>query len=88
MLSGSKEKDFLFSLLYFLLFRYYLPLEKGGTLPLNNLETSQPRMLVPNLVEIGSVDFEKKSKIGKVYRRTYRQTDKQSTEDRRLEKLT
>ena len=82
----------LISWMYFLLFRYYLPLEKGGALNSNKLETSQPRMLVSSLVEIGSVDLENRSKIGKVYkwtdRRTYRQTDRQSTEDRRLEKLT
>ena len=39
---------------------------------------------MPSLVEIGPVDLEKKSKIGKVYRRT----DRQTTDERRSEKLT
>ena len=43
---------------------------------------------VPSLVEIGPVVLEKKSKIGKVYRRTDRQTDRQTTDERRSEKLT
>ena len=33
---------------------------------------------MPSLVEIGPVVLEKKSKIGKVYRRTDRQTDRQT----------
>ena len=33
---------------------------------------------MPSLVEIGPVVLEKKSKIGKVYRRTDRQTDGQT----------
>ena len=47
---------------------------------------------MPSLVEIGPVVLEKKSKIGKVYRRTDRQTDgqtdRQTTDERRSEKLT
>ena len=39
---------------------------------------------MPSLVEIGPVVLEKKSKIGKVYRRTDRQTDGQT--DRRRTK--
>ena len=29
--------------MYYLLFRYYLPLEKGGALHLNNLESPSPK---------------------------------------------
>ena len=39
-----------------------------------------------SLVEIGSVVLEK-SKIGKVYRHTDMQTDRQATDERRSEKL-
>ena len=50
------------------------------------------RWFVPSLVEIDPVVLEKKSKIGKVYRRTDRQTDgqtdRQTTNERRSEKLT
>ena len=53
-------------------------------------------MLVPSLVEFGPLVLEKKSKIGKVYRRTDRQTDRQTdrrtdgqtTDERQSEKLT
>ena len=49
----------------FSLFRYYLPLEKGGpfTLHLNKLEVC----FVPSLVEIGPVILQKKTKLWKVY---------------------
>ena len=39
-LSGSGEEDFLISSMYFWLFRNYLPLEKGGALHLNKLEST------------------------------------------------
>ena len=38
---------------------------------------------MPNLAEIGPVDLEKKSKIGKVYRWTDRQTDGQTDDGRK-----
>ena len=38
---------------------------------------------MPSLVEIGPVVLEKKSKIGKVYRRTDRQTDGQTDGDQK-----
>ena len=45
----------------FLLFRHYLPLEKGGALYLNKLEFPFIQgCIVPDLVEIGSVVLEKK----------------------------
>ena len=56
----------------FSLFRNYLPLEKDGALHLNKVESS--------LVEIGQVVLEKKWKIGKVYRRMDRLTDRQTTD--------
>ena len=37
--------------------------------------------IVPSLVKIGPVILEKKSKIGKVYRQTAGQTDRQTTDD-------
>ena len=43
---------------------------------------------VPSLVEIGPVVLEKRSKIGKVYRRTDGRTYRQTTDDRGSEKLT
>ena len=42
-LSGSGEEDFLISSMYFLLFRIYLPLEKGGALHLNKLKSPSPK---------------------------------------------
>jgi hypothetical protein len=48
----------------FLLFRYYLPLEKGNPLPLNKLESPFTQgWFVPSLVKIGLVVLEKKSKM-------------------------
>ena len=41
--SGSGEEDFLISSMYFSLFRYYLPLEKGRALHLNKLESPSPK---------------------------------------------
>ena len=52
-LSGSGEEDFLISSMYFLLFRNYLPLEKGGPIIWRNLNPLHPRCIVPILVEIG-----------------------------------
>ena len=46
--------------MFFLLFRNYLPLEKGVTLYLNKLEFPSARMLVPSLIEISPVGLEKK----------------------------
>ena len=43
---------------------------------------------VPSLVEIGPVVLKKKMKMWKVYRRTDRQKDRQTTDDRWSEKLT
>ena len=45
-------------------------------------------MLCAIWVEIGPVVLEKKSKIGKVYRKTDGRTDRQTRDDRRSEKLT
>ena len=42
-LSGPGEEDFLFSTMYFSLFRNYLPLEKGGALHLKKLESPLPK---------------------------------------------
>ena len=41
-----------------------------------------------SLVKIGPMVLEIQSKIGKVYRQTDGQTDRQTTDDRRSEKLT
>jgi hypothetical protein len=48
--------------LVFLLFRYYLPLEKSTALHLKKFETPTPQppgWFVPNLVEIGPMVLEK-----------------------------
>ena len=50
--------------------------------------THDPRMLCADFVEIGPVVLEKKMKMWKVYSRTDRQTDGQTTDDRWSEKLT
>ena len=42
--------------------------------------------IVPSLVKIGPVILEKKSKIGKVYRQTAGQTDRQTDDGRRDQK--
>ena len=42
-LSGSGEEDFFNFVNVFSLFRYYLPLEKGGALHLNKLESPLPK---------------------------------------------
>ena len=55
----------------FSLFSNYLPLEKGGTLHLNKLQ-SPP---LKSLVEIGPVVLEKMMKMWNVYRQTDGQTD-------------
>jgi hypothetical protein len=60
----GSEEDFLNISSVFLLFRYYLPLEKGYPLPLNKLEsTFTHEWFVPSLVKIGQVVLEKKSKM-------------------------
>ena len=41
--SGYGEEEFKISLVYFLLFCNYLPLEKGVALHLNNLEFPSPK---------------------------------------------
>jgi hypothetical protein len=41
--AGSGEEDFLKNFSAFLLFRYYLPLEKGDPLHLNTLESPPPK---------------------------------------------
>ena len=53
-----------------------------------NLNPLHPRKLVPSLLEIGQVVLEKKMRMWKVYKRTDRQTDRQTTDDRWSEKLT
>ena len=53
-----------------------------------NLNPLYPRLFVPSLVEIGPVFLEKKLKMWKVYRRTGRQIDRQTTDNRRSEKVT
>ena len=40
---GSGEEDFLISSMYIRYFKNYLPLEKGGVLHLNKLESSLPK---------------------------------------------
>ena len=71
----------------FLLFPYYLPLEKGVALHLNNawIPITQG-CFVPSLFEIGPVVLERKMKMWKVYR----QTDwwRITTDNRWSEKLT
>ena len=49
------------TILKFVLFRYYIPLESGGAPQLNKLELPSKRMIffVPSLIEISSVVLEK-----------------------------
>jgi hypothetical protein len=62
-----------------LLFRYYLPLEKGNPLHLNNLESLPPRMICakPGL-NWPNGSGEKVENV-KVYRQTDRQSDRRRT---------
>jgi hypothetical protein len=43
----------------FLLFSYYLPLDRGNTLHLNRLESPPQRRFVPSLVKISPVVLKK-----------------------------
>ena len=63
----------------FSLFRNYLPLEIGGALNLNKLESPSPKLgcFVPSLVEIGPVVLEKNIKCEKF---TDRRTDDRQSE--------
>ena len=64
---------------WFSLFRDYLPLENGGALHLNKLESPSPKLgcFVPSLVEIGPVVLEKNIKCEKF---TDRRTDDRQSE--------
>lgn len=53
----------------------YLPLKKGVSLHLRNLNPLYPNILLESLDAIGQVILEKKSKNVKVYGWTDRQTD-------------
>ena len=64
---GSGEEDSLNLVNVFSLFGNYLPLELGGALHLNKLESFTQGCFVPSLVDIGPVVLEKKMKIRKVY---------------------
>ena len=71
-------------------FRYFLiisPWKRAGPSFEQTLIPFAQGCFVSSLVEIGPVVLEKKSKIGKVYRRTDGRTDRQ-TDERRSEKLT
>ena len=81
--SGSGE-DFLISSMYFCYFVIIYPWKRAGPFIRRNLNPLHPRMHCAKF-EIGPVFLEKKSKIGKVYRRTDRQT---TTDDIRSEKRT
>ena len=66
-----------------LLFRNYLPLEKGMTLCFNKLNLHPPKdAFVPSLDEIGSVSLEKRMKMWKKIK-----TDRWTTDNRWSEKL-
>ena len=54
----------------FSLFRYYLPLEKGGSFFEQTGIPFSQWCFVPSLFEIGLMVLEKKMKMGKVYRQT------------------
>jgi hypothetical protein len=61
--AGSGEEDFSKFSLYFLLFRYYLPLEKGNPLLLKKIWIPFTQgQYVPSLVKIGPMVLEKISK--------------------------
>ena len=64
-----------------LLFRHYLPLEKGVALHLYKLNPSTQKCFVSSLVKIGAVVWRKRFKCEKF-------TDRLTTDDRRSEKLT
>ena len=65
----------------FSLFRNYLPLEKGGVLHLNKLESPSPK---DALGQVWLKFAQKKMKMWKVYRRTDRKTDRQTDDGRQL----
>ena len=66
------------------LFCNYLPLGKGMALHLNKLESPSPRdTLCQVWLKLVQVFVEKKSKIGKVYKRKNRRTYRQTTDDQK-----
>ena len=90
--SGSGDEDFKY-LEYKITISILSPLgERRGPSFEQTWIPSTQGCFVTCLVEIGPVDLEKKSKIGKVHRQRNRQTDtqtdKQTMDDRRSEKLT
>ena len=69
----------------FSLFRNYPPLEKGGALHLNKLESPSPKDALCQV----SLKLEEDENVKNfIDRRTDRQTDRPTTDDRWLEKLT
>ena len=81
-LSGSGEEDFFNFVNLCSLFLYYIPLKTDPSFEQTWIRFTR-RCIVPSLVEISPMVFEKKSKIGKVDRRTDRQTDRKTDSQRR-----
>jgi hypothetical protein len=72
----------------FLLFRYYLPLEKGNPLPLNKHESPSPKDdLYQVWLKWPGGSGEEVENVN-VYRRTDKQTDRRTPNNGRSEKLT
>ena len=70
-----EKKIFKIFSIYFGYFFIISPWKRTGPFIWTNLNPFAQGYIVPSFVEIGPVVLEKKSKIGKVYRRTDRQTD-------------
>ena len=84
-LSGSGEKDFFNFVNAFSLFRNYLPLEKGGTLHLNKLESPLPKdALCQFWLKLAQWFWREKMKMWKVYRQTDAETDGQTDDGRKV----
>ena len=85
-LSGSGEEDFLILSMFFPYFCNYLPLEKGGALHLNKLESPSPKdALCQVWLNLAQWFWRRRWKCEKF---TDRRTDRQTTDDRWSEKLT
>ena len=84
--SGSGDKRFLNFVDVFSLFRNYLPLEKGGALHLNKLESPSPKNALCQVwLKLAQWFWRRRWKCEKF---TDGQTDRQTTDNRWSEKLT
>ena len=84
--SGSGEDDFLILSMFFHYFCNYLPLEKGGALHLNKLESPSPKdALCQVWLNLAQWFWRRRWKCEKFTdRRTDRQTDRQTDDGRQV----